>query len=43
MINYNQIIGGLFIMAKQKKDIHKVEMTDGKRSIIQHLLSGAEN
>ena len=24
-------------MAKQKKDIHKVEMTDGKRSIIQQL------
>jgi|GEM_PF-2241392 len=24
-------------MAKQKKEIHKVEMTDGKRAIIQQL------
>jgi len=24
-------------MARQKKEIHKVEMTDGKRAIIQQL------
>ncbi|SKA01220.1 hypothetical protein SAMN05660900_02118, partial [Megasphaera cerevisiae DSM 20462] len=24
-------------MAKQRKEIHKVEMTDGKRAIIQQL------
>ena len=27
-----------FIMARQKKSIHGVQMTDGKRSIIQQLL-----
>ena len=25
-------------MARQKKEIHKVEMTDGKRAIIQQLV-----
>ncbi len=26
------------IMAREKKPVHKVQMTDGKRSIIQQLL-----
>ena len=26
-----KIIGGLFIMAREKKLVHKVQMTDGKR------------
>ena len=25
-------------MAKQKKPVHRVEMTEGKRNIIRHLL-----
>ena len=37
MIKY-KIIGGLNIMAREKKQVHKVQMTDGKRSIIQQLL-----
>ena len=31
-------MGGLFIMAKQKKSVHRVEMTEGKRNIIRQLL-----
>jgi len=36
MIKYKQIIGGLLLW-QDKKEIHKVEMTDGKRAIIQQL------
>jgi len=34
----NKIIGGLFIMARKKKPVHKVQMTEGKRNIIHQLL-----
>ena len=33
-----KIIGGSFIMARQKKPVHRVQMTDGKRNIIRQLL-----
>ncbi len=37
---YNKIyfIGGPFIMEKQKKPVHRVQMTEGKRNIIHQLL-----
>lgn len=31
-------MGGPFIMAKQKKPVHRVQMTEGKRNIIHQLL-----
>ena len=31
-------LGGPFIMAKQKKPVHRVQMTEGKRNIIHQLL-----
>ena len=37
-----KIIGGLFIMAREKKSVHKVQMTDGKRNIIRQLLEEYE-
>ena len=32
------IIRRTFIMAKQKKPVHRVQMTEGKRNIIHQLL-----
>lgn len=33
----DKIIGDLFIMVRQKKPVHKIQMTEGKRSILhQH-------
>ena len=32
------VVGGPFIMAKQKKPVHRVQMTEGKRNIIHQLL-----
>lgn len=33
-----KIIGWPFIMARQKKPVHRVQMTEGKRNIIHRLL-----
>ena len=34
-----KIIGGSFIMARQKKPVHRVQITEGKRNIIHQLLA----